>query len=158
MGHAKLKVPRSPSSCSPERIRSAGQEGAAIKCMEGWRTPSVCTGGTARTPAVLPLQGCHPGAGKEKGGGPKESWQQGLASIWVSDLEDLHWAGDCQVPTTAKSGSRTRAAPAHQEGQAMAARDETGTRSPTSALQRGLGFPACARQLSGQAHKHPYIT
>lgn len=96
----------------------------------------------------------HPTAGKDWGGGPRETWQQELASSWVSDLEDLHWVGDQKFPPTTKSGSRTRAALAHPGGQAgghVTARDETGTGSPTSALQHGLGFPAHTSQLPEQA-------
>lgn len=69
-----------------------------------------------QAPQPCPLSGAlTPGWGRIWSGGPKGTWQQGLASSWVSDLTELHWAGDCQVPPIAKSGSRTGAAPATEE-------------------------------------------
>lgn len=39
----------------------------------------------------------------------------GKQSSWVSELKDLHWAGDSQIPPTASQGLRTELSPLTEE-------------------------------------------
>lgn len=156
MGYAKLKILCSPSSCSPALWRESAQsEKTEQPSAQGRMENSQCLCRRShRHPTPAPSPRLPPQSGEGLGW-----WPQGDLAAAVSiqlgfrsQGPPLSWGLQSQGPGPDL--------PWLTEGEQavvhVAARDETQTKSPTSALQHGLGFPAHTRQLSGQSHRHPY--